>query len=241
MVKDPHIVSSFDSDLKKIESLVLEMAGLVEVQVKDCVICLLRQDLELVSSIRASDKRVDKLELEISDMAIRILVQRQPMAQDLRAVVAALKMVSNLERIGDYAKNVAKRASVITEMVALGSSEKTITRMSELVQEMIRGVVDAYVSRDIGMADHWRAKDEEVDLFHNTLFRELLTYMMENPRNITSCMHLLFIAKNFERMGDHTTSIAEQVHYIVSGSLPDDDRPKSDVTSSITIDIDSQV
>jgi phosphate transport system protein len=110
-----------------------------------------------------------------------------------------------------------------------------------LVQEMIRGVVDAYVSRDIGMADHWREKDEEVDLFHNTLFRELLTYMMENPRNITSCMHLLFIAKNFERMGDHTTNIAEQVHYIVSGSLPDDDRPKSDVTSSITADINSQV
>jgi phosphate transport system protein len=159
----------------------------------------------------------------------------------MRAVVAALKMVSNLERIGDYAKNVAKRASVVTEMVALGSSEKTITRMSELVQEMIRGVVDAYVSRDIGMADHWREKDEEVDLFHNTLFRELLTYMMENPRNITSCMHLLFIAKNFERMGDHTTNIAEQVHYIVSGSLPDDDRPKSDVTSSITADINSQV
>jgi phosphate transport system protein len=241
MVSDPHIVSSFDNDLKKVESLVLEMAGLVEVQVKDCVTCLLRQDLELVSSIRASDKRVDKLELDISDMAIRILVQRQPMAQDMRAVVAALKMVSNLERIGDYAKNVAKRASVVTEMVALGSSEKTITRMSELVQEMIRGVVDAYVSRDIGMADHWREKDEEVDLFHNTLFRELLTYMMENPRNITSCMHLLFIAKNFERMGDHTTNIAEQVHYIVSGSLPDDDRPKSDVTSSITADINSQV
>jgi phosphate transport system protein len=241
MVSDPHIVSSFDNDLKKVESLVLEMAGLVEVQVKDCVTCLLRQDLELVSSIRASDKRVDKLELDISDMAIRILVQRQPMAQDMRAVVAALKMVSNLERIGDYAKNVAKRDSVVTEMVALGSSEKTITRMSELVQEMIRGVVDAYVSRDIGMADHWREKDEEVDLFHNTLFRELLTYMMENPRNITSCMHLLFIAKNFERMGDHTTNIAEQVHYIVSGSLPDDDRPKSDVTSSITADINSQV
>lgn len=239
MVNEPHIVTSFDNDLKAIESLVLEMAGLVEAQVNDCVICLLKHDIELVSTIRASDKKVDALEIKISDMAIRVLVQRQPMAQDLRAVVAALKMVSNLERIGDYAKNVAKRASVVNEVISLGSSSKTISRMSALVQEMVRGVVDAYVSRDIEMANLWRDKDEEVDLMHNTLFRELLTYMMENPRNITSCMHLLFIAKNFERMGDHTTNIAEQVHYIVRGELPDDDRPKSDLTSSITVELDS--
>lgn len=239
MVKDPHIVTSFDNDLKAIESLVLEMAGLVEAQVNDSVTCLLKHDIELVSSIRASDKKVDALEIKISDMAIRVLVQRQPMAQDLRAVVAALKMVSNLERIGDYAKNVAKRASVVNEVILLGSSSKTISRMSAIVQEMVRGVVDAYVFRDIEMANLWRDKDEEVDLLHNTLFRELLTYMMENPRNITSCMHLLFIAKNFERMGDHTTNIAEQVHYIVSGELPDDDRPKSDLTSSITVELDN--
>lgn len=239
MVNEPHIVTSFDNDLKAIESLVLEMAGLVEAQVNDCVTCLLKHDVELVSSIRASDKKVDALEIKISDMAIRVLVQRQPMAQDLRAVVAALKMVSNLERIGDYAKNVAKRASVVNEVILLGSSSKTISRMSALVQEMVRGVVDAYVSRDMEMANLWRDKDEEVDLMHNTLFRELLTYMMENPRNITSCMHLLFIAKNFERMGDHTTNIAEQVFYMVTGELPDDDRPKSDLTSSITVELDS--
>lgn len=239
MVNEPHIVTSFDNDLKAIESLVLEMAGLVEAQVNDCVICLLKHDVELVSSIRASDKKVDALEIKISDMAIRVLVQRQPMAQDLRAVVAALKMVSNLERIGDYAKNVAKRASVVNEVISFGSSSKTISRMSALVQEMVHGVVDAYVSRDMEMANLWRDKDEEVDLMHNTLFRELLTYMMENPRNITSCMHLLFIAKNFERMGDHTTNIAEQVFYMVTGELPDDDRPKSDLTSSITVELDS--
>lgn len=239
MVNEPHIVTSFDNDLKAIESLVLEMAGLVEAQVNDCVICLLKHDVELVSSIRVSDKKVDALEIKISDMAIRVLVQRQPMAQDLRAVVAALKMVSNLERIGDYAKNVAKRASVVNEVISFGSSSKTISRMSALVQEMVRGVVDAYVSRDMEMANLWRDKDEEVDLMHNTLFRELLTYMMENPRNITSCMHLLFIAKNFERMGDHTTNIAEQVFYMVTGELPDDDRPKGDLTSSITVELDS--
>lgn len=239
MNKDAHIVTSFDNDLKAVESLVLEMAGMVEAQVHDCVTCLLKQDMDLVESIRISDKRVDQLETEIGDMAIKILVQRQPMAQDLRAVVVALKMVSNLERIGDYAKNVAKRASVVTELTPLGSSNETISRMSEIVQEMIRGVVDSYVVRDKDAAEHWRQKDEEVDLIHNTLFRELLTYMMENPRNITSCMHLLFIAKNFERMGDHTTNIAEQVHYMVSGSLPDDDRPKSDLTSSITVELDS--
>lgn len=239
MNKDPHIVSSFDNDLKAVETLVLEMAGLVEAQVNDCVACLLQHDLELESRIRTSDKRVDALETEISDLAIKIIVQRQPMAQDLRAIVAAFKMVSNLERIGDYSKNVAKRASSLTELIPVGSSYKTIERMSSIVQEMTRGVVDAYVSRDLDMAIHWRSRDEEVDIIHNTLFRELLTYMMENPRNITSCMHLLFIAKNFERMGDHTTNIAEQVHYMVSGEYPDDDRPKGDLTASIQVDPDA--
>lgn len=238
MNRDAHIVSSFDNDLKSVESLVLEMAGLVEAQVNDCVTCLLRHDLELESRIRSSDKRVDELETQVTDLAIRILVQRQPMAQDLRAVVAALKMVSNLERIGDYSKNVAKRASAVTELTPVGSSFSTIERMSSIVQDMTRGVVDAYVSRDLEMARLWRDRDEEVDLIHNTLFRELLTYMMENPRNITSCMHLLFIAKNFERMGDHTTNIAEQVYYMVSGEYPDEDRAKGDLTSSIQVDPD---
>lgn len=238
MNRDAHIVSSFDNDLKAIETLVLEMAGLVEAQVNDCVSCLLQHDLELESRIRSSDKRVDELETEVTDLAIRILVQRQPMAQDLRAVVAALKMVGNLERIGDYSKNVAKRASAVTELTPVGSSFTIIERMSSMVQEMTRGVVDAYVSRDLEMARLWRDRDEEVDLIHNTLFRELLTYMMENPRNITSCMHLLFIAKNFERMGDHTTNIAEQVFYIVSGEYPDDDRAKGDLTSSIQVNPD---
>ncbi|MEM7171818.1 MAG: phosphate signaling complex protein PhoU [Pseudomonadota bacterium] len=236
MTTDPHIVTSFDDELRRIEGLVLEMSGLVEAQIQDCVTCLFRQDLELVQKVKASDKQVDRLELEIGELAIQILAQRQPLAQDLRGVVSVLKIAGNVERIGDYAKNIAKRSSTLGKTPPVDAATATMKRMSATVQEMVRGVIDAYVARDLETADLLRDRDEEVDLMHNSLFRELLTYMMEDPRNISPCMHLLFIAKNFERMGDHATNIAEQVHYLVSGTLPGDDRPKSDKTSYIAVD-----
>lgn len=226
-----HIVKSFDNDLGQIESLLLEMGGLVESQISEAVRALTDRDVELGEKIRANDKRVDDLEVQINELTIKTLALRQPMAEDLRAVVTALKVAANLERIGDYAKNIAKRTSVLAQSPHIGSYSTTIKRMSKLVQDMVRDVLDAYVARDSETAEDLRLRDEEVDQLHNTLFRELLTYMMEDPRNITPCLHLLFIAKNIERMGDHTTGIAEQVYYLVTGTQLDEDRPKGDMTS----------
>jgi len=229
-----HIVKSFDDDLGQIESLLLEMGGLVETQISEAVRALVDRDIELGEKIRANDKRVDDLEVQINDLTIKTLALRQPMAEDLRAVVTALKVAANLERIGDYAKNIAKRTSVLAQSPQIGSYSTTVKRMSKLVQDMVRDVLDAYVARDSQTAEDLRLRDEEVDQLHNTLFRELLTYMMEDARNITPCLHLLFIAKNIERMGDHATGIAEQVYYLVTGTQLDDDRPKGDMTSFMT-------
>ncbi len=167
---------------------------------------------------------------------VGILAQRQPMAQDLRTVVVAPKIASNLERIGDYAKNIAKRTSILAQVDPIGSAASTIKRMCALVQGMVTDVLDAYVQGDADKAEDVRLRDAEVDQLHNTIFRELLTYMMEDPRAITPCMHLLFSAKNVERMGDHTTSIAEQIHYMVTGEFFDEERPKGDKTSTILVE-----
>jgi len=238
MINTNHIVQSFDADLDQIESLVTQMGGVVETQIADAVVALVSRDAELGDRVRKGDRHVDVLETEIDSAVVRVLALRQPQAQDLRAMVAVLKISTNLERIGDYAKNIAKRASVLGEFRHIGASADIIKRMSALVQVMLKDALDAHVTRDLDLANDVRARDEEVDQMHNTLFRKLLTYMMEDPRNITPCMHLLFIAKNVERMGDHVTGISEQIHYVVAGSLPDDERPKSDVTSLTTLDDD---
>ena len=231
-----HIVSSFDEDLARIESLLLEMGGLVETQIGDAVDALIAHDAEAGQAVRKRDKAVDAFETRIDELATRVLALRQPMADDLRRVICSFKVTTNLERIGDYAKNIGKRINVISEYERIGASADTIRRMSDLVRVMVREVLDAYFARDVAMAYEIRARDEQVDQLHNALFRELLTYMMENPHTITSCMHLLFIAKNVERMGDHATSIAEQIIYLVEGALPDDERQKGDVTSSMNVE-----
>ena len=229
-----HIVKSFDNELAQIENQILEMGGIVETQITEAVKALTTRDEELATKVRADDKAVDALETQIDDLTLRTLALRQPMAQDLRSVICALKVASNLERIGDYAKNIAKRSIVLKETEHLESAEKTITRMGSLVQVMVADVLNAYVAKDTKMADELLLRDEEVDHMHNTLFRELLTYMIEAPQFITPGMHMLFVAKNLERMGDHVTGIAEQILYRATGSLPDDDRPKSDLTSELT-------
>lgn len=235
-MENAHIVKSFDQELSQIESLILEMGGLVEIQINESVDALTHQDVELADKVRADDKKVDALETRIDELTLRTLALRQPLAADLRSVVCALKIAANLERIGDYSKNIAKRTHVLAESETSGPAEKTIKRMGEMVQIMVRDVLDAYVRKDLGMADELIHRDEEVDHLHNTLFRELLTYMMENPRTITPCMHMLFIAKNLERMGDHVTAIAEQIYYLVTGSIPDDERPKGDKTSQMSVE-----
>ena len=230
-MENAHIVKSFDDDLTRIENLILEMGGLVESQITGALEALLSGDEERATEIRAADKAIDALESKVDEQALTVLALRQPMAADLRAVVCALKVAGNLERTGDYAKNIAKRTVVLSDITLPGSAPKTLKRMGALVQQMVADVLNAYVAKDVAMADELILRDEEVDQIHNTLFRELLTYMLEDPRNITPCMHLLFIAKNLERMGDHVTAIAEQIHYVVTGAVPPDDRPKADETS----------
>ena len=225
-----HIVSSFDEDLRKLDNLIAEMGGLAESQFADCITALVKRDSELAESVVVSDKRIDEIEAEVDQHTITMLALRQPMAEDLRTVITALRIASLLERIGDYGKNVAKRTIAITQTPPVGPS-RTIARMGNVVQGMIHTVLDAYLQRDANLADDVRLRDEDVDALHTSLFRELLTYMMEDPRSISACTHLLFVAKNIERIGDHATNIAENVHFLVHGSMPDDSRPKDDQSS----------
>ena len=235
-MENDHIVKSFDEDLGRVDSIIAEMGGLAERQLADAIEALVKRDAELAQKVIESDKRIDQLEAEIDDFTIRVLALRQPMAEDLRLVISALKMASNLERIGDYAKNVAKRTLILSTMDPVGNATQTLSRMASQVQGMIKNVLDAYGARDSEKAEDVRLRDEEVDLMHTSLFRELLTYMMEDPRNITACSHLLFVAKNVERIGDHATSIAEYVQFLVEGKMPTEERPKSDLSSQTVVE-----
>ncbi len=231
-MNDQHIQSVFDRDLEDIQSLIMKMGGLVEVAILDGVRSLTERDEELATKVRASDKAVDRLEEEINEAAVRIIALRAPTAGDLRTVLTVMKISANLERMGDYAKNMAKRTSLLVQMNPIDGAAKSIRRMGQEVETMLKDVLDAYIQRDAEAAEDIRQRDAEVDQMYNALFREYLTHMMEDPRNITPCMHLHFIAKNIERMGDHVTSIAEQIIYMVTGEMPDEDRAKKDRTSS---------
>jgi phosphate transport system protein len=224
-----HIVKSFDDQLKRLENLIAEMGGMAEVQLAAAIDAMSRRDLERAARITAADQRIDDLEALVDQEVVAMLALRQPMAKDLREIVGALKAASMLERIGDYAKNVAKRTAALVEMPPVPSAQ-TVVRLGKLAQEMIKDVLDAYIARDADKADRVRQRDKELDALHTSIFRELLTYMMEDPRNITACTHLLFIAKNIERIGDHATNIAEVVVFIVHGRSSGQ-RPKEDVTS----------
>ena len=232
-MENVHIVKSFDQDLQQLQYMILEMGGLVETQISQSIKALVNRDIDLSKMVRREDKAVDQLDAKMHELTTQILTLRQPLADDLRNVICALKVSSNLERIGDYATNIAKRTEVLSSIRAVGSSEQTIQRMGDMVQKMVADVLNAYIKKDVEMADELRMRDEEVDHMHNTLFRELLTYMVENPRNITPCTHMLFIARNLERMGDHATSIAEQIHYVVTGAMPEERRPIGDKTSQM--------
>ena len=227
---DDHIVKSFGGELKHIDQLIVEMGGHAETQLASAIRALVRRDADLANKVIEGDQRLDVLEVQINENIVRVLALRQPMANDLRVAIAALKISNELERIGDLAKNVAKRTLVLTQSPAMAAT-LTISRMGTLVQGMIKGVLDAYIARDADAAEDIRMADEEVDQLHTSMFRELLTYMMEDARNITPCTHLLFIAKNIERIGDHTTNIAENVHFLVRGADPEAARPKKDRSS----------
>ena len=226
-----HIVHSYDEELNHLQNMIAEMGGLAELQLARAVNALVKYDAEAATEIVETDQRIDALESGIDDFAVRMIAKRQPMASDLRTIITGLKVAANLERIGDYAKNIAKRTVTISATPGLRGPIATVARMAELVQDMIKNALDAYIAEDADKADDVCARDQEVDQMHSALFRELLTYMMEDPRNITPCTHLLFIAKNVERIGDHATNVAEQVHYMVHGELPIDERQKKDVSS----------
>ncbi|MBK1664418.1 phosphate transport system regulatory protein PhoU [Rhodospirillum rubrum] len=220
-----HTVRSFDEELKTLVKTVLRMGGLAEAQLANAVQALVRRDSDLAGRVVSSDGRIDAIEQEINDFAIRMLALRQPMADDLRGIVGALKISSDLERIGDYASNVGKRTLVLNQLAPV-KPVTTIPTMARLVQDMVKDTLDAYVERDLDKAVMAWSRDDEVDELYTSLFRELVTYMMEDPRTITACTHLMFIAKNIERIGDHATNIAETVHYLVSGNPLRAARPK---------------
>jgi len=232
MLNEPHIASVFDRDLEAIQAMIMKMGGLVEAALMNAATALETRDDELAERVRLADTAIDILEEQINAECARVIALRGPIASDLRIILTVMKIAASLERCGDYAKNLAKRATVLAQMQPIAGSAGAIRRMAKAVELLIKDALDAYIARDADLAADVRARDREVDQMYNALFREFLTHMMEDPRNITACMHLHFIAKNIERVGDHATGIAEQVIYLVTGALPDEPRIKGDTTSS---------
>ncbi|MEC9346534.1 MAG: phosphate signaling complex protein PhoU [Pseudomonadota bacterium] len=230
----PHIMSAYEDELTRLNNLVLEMGGRVESQLSAAMDALIKRDSVAAERLIAYDREVDQLEEQINDLAVRMLALRQPVASDLRTIVAVLKIAGDLERMGDYAKNISKRTLVINQappIRAVGS----LPRMTDRVQVMLDSALTAFVKHDADAAEVIWKQDEAVDESYNSLFRELLTYMMEDPRNITAATHLLFIAKNIERLGDLVTNIAETIHFIASGERMEAERPKRDVTTTTDV------
>ena len=226
-----HISSSFDNDLEKIQAQIMKMGGLVEMAISNATKSFVLKDTELAKNVCIDDAAVDAMEVLINEEAARVIALRAPAAIDLRILLSVIKVSANLERIGDYSKNMAKRTGVILHMKEIENSAKSLRRLAREVELMLKDSLDAYVQKDINLAYDVINRDSDVDQMYNGLFREFITFMMEDPRNITGCMHLHFMAKNLERMGDHVTAIAEQVIYIATGELPNEPRFKADKTS----------
>ena len=225
-----HTVRSYEEELKRLRDMIVRMGGLAERQVADATEALVRRDTELAAEVVRRDAELDAMERQVDGFCVRLLALRQPVASDLRLIIAALKIAHDLERIGDYARNAAKRSIVLAEQPAIGSLNG-FQRMARLVQENLKGAIDALVHDDAEKADEIWAADEPVDDIYNGIFREMLTFMMEDPRNITAATHLLFVAKNLERIGDHATNIAETVHFAVRGDVLEEERPKGDTSA----------
>ncbi len=230
-----HTSTAFDDDLRELSSRLAEMGGLAERLLADSVRALVKRDTDLAQRVIASDVQIDLLLREIEEKAVLTIARRQPMAVDLREIVAALRISNDLERVGDLAKNTAKRVLALDGEYQAPRLLRGVEHMSEMVLAQLKEVLDAYGARDDKRAVAVWKRDGEVDAMYTSLFRELLTYMMEDPRHITLCTHLLFCAKNIERIGDHATNIAETIYYLVVGEPLADERPKSDTTSFTTI------
>jgi len=234
-----HIVSSYDIELQDLRRRITEMGGIAEKMMVDSINALVRRDTGLAQAVIASDSRLDVLQREIEEHAILMIARRQPLAVDLRETISAIRVSGDVERIGDLAKNNGKRVLAIATQFQPQKIVLGVQNMNDLVLGQLKDVLDAYTQQNADLAlDVWR-RDGAIDALYTSLFRELLTYMMEDPRNISFCTHLLFCAKNIERIGDHTTNIAETIHYLVVGETITAERPKNDQSSFATLEAET--
>ncbi|MBI5941236.1 MAG: phosphate signaling complex protein PhoU [Caulobacterales bacterium] len=223
-----HIVRSYEEELNQLAAEVVRMGGLAEAQVNDSIQAFARRDVAMAQAMIGRDGKLDAMEADIERAAIRMIALRQPMANDLRRTMSAMKIAMNLERCGDLAKNIGKRTLILAEAEPAGPVTRSIERMGKLVASRLKEVIDAYTNSEVDRAVSVWSRDTEVDEHYESLFRELLTYMMGDPRTITAGAHLLFVAKNLERIGDHATNIAEIVHFEITGQEIVSERPKLD-------------
>lgn len=230
-MSDKHIVSGFDRDLAAIETSVAKIGGMARDALRDAITACLERDRDLAAQVKTGDHALDRLEADTRLATIKLIALRAPSAVDLRFVLSVLEICAHLERCGDYAKNIAKRSTQLGPHAQLAGTDGALLRMSQAVGQMLGDALAAFLDRDVAKARAVIAADLDTDHSYNSLFRGLLTYMMEDPRNITAGMHLHFVAKHLERIGDRATGIAEQVIYLVTGELPDEDRPKADLTT----------
>jgi phosphate transport system protein len=228
-----HIHSAYDEDLKFLTRRISEMGGLAEQMVGESVRALVNGDVGLAQKVISDDTILDHAEREVGDKAILTIARRQPMAADLREIMGSIRIAADLERVGDLGKNTAKRVLAVQGTGVPRSLGRGIEHLSELALVQLKEVLDVYTTRSPEKAASIRERDEEIDAMYTSLFREMLTYMMEDPRNITTCTHLLFCAKNIERIGDHATNIAETIFYMATGALPEGDRPKDDTANTV--------
>ncbi|MEW5424354.1 phosphate signaling complex protein PhoU [Amorphus sp. 3PC139-8] len=228
-----HITGAYDDELRDLVSRIAEMGGLAEGLVSEAVTALTRIDIARAQNVIYQDHRLDEMQRQLEERAISVIARRQPVAKDLREIIAAMRVSADLERVGDLAKNIAKRVIAIDGQFHSKRLAFGVEHISEITLEQLKAVLDAYTSQDLDAAHAVRNRDDEIDSMYTSLFRELLTYMMEDPRNITFCTHLLFCAKNIERIGDHATNIAENIHFMITGQQLQEDRPKHDESSYI--------
>ena len=227
MEEQQHISSAFDRDLEEIQVHLLKMGGLAETAILDGAKVLRRRDEGLAKSVRKRDREIDELDQLVNEQCAQLLALRQPIARDLRTVLAVMKIATHIERIGHYAKNMARRSAVLVHLQPIEGTPDTARSMIKEVSAMLSDVLKAFVERDTDLAVEVRERDVEVDHIYNAVFRQLVTYMIEDPRNISACMHYHFIAKNIENMGDHVTAIADQVVYMATGEVPEEPRLKA--------------
>jgi phosphate transport system protein len=225
-----HIMKAYDNDLAALKSMLSQMGGMAEEQLAKGIDALIRRDTKLADAVVKADEKLDAMEIAIEEKAVLTIAKRQPMAKDLRNIMVAIRIAADIERIGDLAKNIAKRSHALQDSIPPRLT-KSLERLGELSQSQVKLVLDAFAASDASSAMKVWRHDEDIDALYTSIFRELLTYMMEDPRMIGACTHLLFAAKNIERIGDHATNIAENIHYLVHGEILTEQRPKNDKTS----------